>query len=186
MRQATIIGLLLGYISVDSVEAHRLRQMVEVEDDFDRPFDAELTEYDSPFGMDSQHGYGGKEQSKVENNIDVGVGSSDEGEDDEAEADVENAEQDAADFEPSKKQLEAANKKFGVQSLAQGQAYKAKKHKKKGKKAQKALAEVEEGEAGSTNQKVDAVATQAAEKAKAAAQKAQEEAEQLKKQAMEA
>jgi len=181
MKQAIIIGLLLGSISIESVMGHRIRQ--EIEEDYDRPFDAELAYYDSPFGMDSQHGYGGKEQSKVENQIDVGVGSSDEGED-------EGAEENAADFEPSKKDMEAAQKKFGVQvqSLAQGTQTQSKKHHKKGKnnKKAKALAEVEEGDTAEQNTQANAAAAQAAEKAKQAALKAQEEAKRLEQQAREA
>ena len=135
------------------------------------PTEEALAYYDSPFGLDSHHGYG---ESKVEDKIDVGVESSD-GE----EVDAPDQE---GDFEPSQKQIEQAKLKYNanssapIQSLAQEGKKKTKKHKKK------ALAETEEQEVvqGANDDAVEA------ERARQQALKAQEEAESLRLQAKQA
>lgn len=92
MRQSSILGLLFGLITIDQVEAHRLNIDDMVMKRSRRPHHRQniMTYYDSPFGLDSNHGSGDK---KIETNIDLGMGSSDE----------DNGEQEDADFEPSAK-----------------------------------------------------------------------------------
>ena len=136
MRQSTIISLFLGLVTIDQiqqVDAHRMHH-TKHHQRHRRPIENALAYYDSPFGLDSQHGYG---ESKVEDKIDVGMESSD------PEEELEAPEQEG-DFEPSAKMLAQAKKKYNVedpapiQSLAQEGKKKTKKHKKK------ALAETEE------------------------------------------
>lgn len=166
MRQSTIISLFLGLVTIDQiqqVDAHRMHHTKH--NKHKRPIENALAYYDSPFGLDSQHGYG---ESKVEDKIDVGMDSSDP-------EDLDAPEQDG-DFEPSAKQIKEAKKKYNVeapapiQSLAQEGKKKNKKHHKK------ALAETEEQEVvqGANDDAVDA------EHARQQALKAQEEAESLR------
>lgn len=171
MRQSTIISLLLGLVTIDQVQlvdAHRMHHKVHVNKHHQRhrrPVENALAYYDSPFGLDSAHGYG---ESKVENNIDVGMDSSD--------PDDLDAQEHDGDYEPSEKMLAKSKAKYGVsdpvpvQSLAQEGKKKNKKHHKK------ALAETEETEAieGASDDAVEA------EKARQQALKAQEEAENLR------
>ena len=121
---------MLGLITIDQVEAHRMR-VHKHHKRVNRPHYDALALYDSPFGMDTAHGYGGTDQQKVEDKIDVGVDSSD-GEQ------PENPDREG-DFEPSNKMIEKAKKAYGLaQATSQEGSKKAKKHHKK------ALAETEE------------------------------------------
>jgi len=59
--------------------------------------------------MDEAHGFGGKEEHKLEENIENGMAQVDSDDNDEAESPDQDGE-----FEPSEADIEAAKKKYGV------------------------------------------------------------------------
>ena len=88
MKNSVVIGLLMGTISAVELSRHRYR-------------DYELAMYDSPFGMDARHGWGGDEGQKIENKIDLGLGSSDD---------------EDQDLEPSQEQINLAKQKLEMEN----------------------------------------------------------------------
>jgi hypothetical protein len=69
MKNSLVVALFLGASQAVQRRHHHHHRAPH--------FDA-LTMYDSPFGMDAKHGWGGDEANKLENKIDLGIASSDE------------------------------------------------------------------------------------------------------------
>jgi len=86
--KSTIICLLLGLITVDQVSQvdairldtlkHRVKGKKHRHHGLHRPRWNIQMEYESPFGLDSKHGYGGTDEKKLESKIDLGEMDSDE------------------------------------------------------------------------------------------------------------
>jgi hypothetical protein len=91
MKSSAIICLLLGLVTLDQADKvaavnlikhrsrkHRRHEVYEPQWNIQ-------THYESPFGLDARHGYGGLDQKKLEDKIDMGELDSDEEQEDELE-----------------------------------------------------------------------------------------------------
>ena len=93
MKLSVITCLLLGLVSIDQIDnvsavqllnTHHKRRKHKHQQHHKliEPQWNLQTQYDSPFGLDSKHGYGGMDQKKVESAIDLGQIVSDGDEED--------------------------------------------------------------------------------------------------------